>query len=193
MLVGDLSGLGLYNMVVSKLTDQCPAAIGPNATCDSSPGAATIENVGFVSHEELETGNLEFTINNSNYSTTAERDSMIALVASSMNMSSLSSKCPPKPYHEGCPSKRGILDTVPHKCEKGTLAACTATDGVNVEITDGDDGVIAFMVRTPLLFDPSRCISSITDYSIGRMSSSSLTYLARILSVRKSWMTSKEL
>ena len=173
-------------MVVSRLTDQCPAAFGPNATCDSSPGAATIEDVGFVSHRDLETGNLEFTINNSNYSTTAERDSMIALVASSMESSSPRSNCTEEGYEEGCSLKSGIIDTAPEKCKKGTVTVCTATDGVNVEITEGDDGVVAFMVRTTLPISPRRAISCTAKHNNGRMSPSSLMYQPRITFVTTS-------
>lgn len=146
VMIGNLNGPPFYTAIVNALTPQCPITAGTVSNCSSSN--AIIPDAGFVEGRVADTGELVLVINDSQYTSNGQRDGMIALIASTLNNSATGSNCALAKYDEGCNAKRDLRPgSTSSECIHSSMTTCTAADTLNAQITDGEAGIIAFMVR----------------------------------------------
>ena len=71
---------------------------------------------------------------------------MIALIANTMDSSATDQNCAITIYEDRCGTKRALGGGV-EDCTHSSMPH-TAPDSITVEITDGEAGIVAYMVRS---------------------------------------------
>jgi len=138
--VGNMAGQSMYDSIMRVLKPKCPDPIGHGANCDST--GAGIDRVHYVEKDDetLETATVTFTIEDSNYTTSEQRNSMLSAVTMAFNGSASGKNC-----HQvnvdtclgGKSEPNNPLDVIPPgpKCYKMTM--CNLANLVSVVIEEG--------------------------------------------------------
>ena len=131
--VGDLSGSNLYSSMWSAVQPNCPEATNGPVQCGNS--GATISNIGTVVGSESTEGELTFTIEDSSYTTTGQRDAMLGAAIQAFQNSATGGNCGSVPYsadsESSCSSKRDLegreVGPTGHECTEH-LTVCNAAN-----------------------------------------------------------------
>lgn len=89
--VGDLYGSSLYSAMWSAIKPKCPEATNGPTQCKTD--GATIPNVGTIVGETNTEGEITFTIEDSRYSTTGQRDAMLGAAVRSFQNAATGKNC----------------------------------------------------------------------------------------------------
>lgn len=154
---GNQTGQSFHNAILNALRPKCHEVVNGNGTCDSK--GTTIHDIAYVKKEEanVEYASMTFTIENGNYRTNEQRDSMLSAVALAFNASAQGKNCGLVKYNTclgGESEPDSPMDVGPHG--EGCmypLNQCNVPNLVSVNMFDGGVEVGIMLVETSFKVD----------------------------------------
>ncbi|KAI9850274.1 MAG: hypothetical protein M1838_005957 [Thelocarpon superellum] len=145
--VGELSGSALYSAMWNALTPQCPdPKPGSNASCASN--GAVVKDVSTVVGTEMTVGQPTFTIDDSFYKSTQERDAMLGAAVNAFQQSASGNKsCSSVPWLEldgACPHDKRAVSPPSGSCT-GHATLCNAANSISVQLNEANEAEAAWM------------------------------------------------
>lgn len=155
--MGNLPNNDMYNQVMKLLKPACPDPKGPGASCDS--GGKSIDPMQYLPKdgETTEAATITFTIEDSKYDTTEQRDAMLGAAVQAFTSAATKDSCKSEQVNhcEGGMSEPNEPNDVnapgPHCFTQ--MSFCDTANLVSVTISDGGKTVAYMHVESAFKMD----------------------------------------